>query len=127
MLRQFLSATAAASVSDIEHRPICGKRSRFRFVLLRALMLASVLFGLSGVTYGQFGSDLFDEFNANENRTRGFDSGDAPPLQRIDNGATNWRARVGHLAFETFGRDSSITHVELMPMIPLDNAALYSD
>ena len=127
MLRQFFRSTAAASVSDVRYRPICGERNRKSFVLLRALMLAGVLSGMSSVTYGQFGSDLFDEFNSNENRTRGFDSDEAPPLQRVNNGATNWRARVGHLAFETFGRDSSITHVELMPMIPLDNAALYTD
>lgn len=86
-----------------------------------------VLSSVPAVSYGQFGSDLFDEFNENENRTLAFDSDDAPPLQRINNRATNWRARVGHLAFETFGRDSSITHVELMPMIPLDNAALFTD
>jgi len=91
------------------------------------LAFTGVLVGFSGLTYGQFGSDLFDEFQSNENRTVAFDSEDAPPLQRIDNGATNWRARVGHLAFETFGRDSSITHVELMPMIPLDNAVLFTD
>jgi hypothetical protein len=127
MLRQFFSATAAASFPDVNHRQIPGGRDRLSFVLLRILVFASVLAGFSGVTYGQFGSDLFDEFNSNESRTRGFDSDDAPPLQRINNGATNWRARVGHLAFETFGRDSSITHVELMPMIPLDNAALFTD
>ena len=127
MLRQFFSATAAASFSDISHRPIFSKRSRLSFVLLQMLVFTSVLAGFSGVSYGQFGSDLFDEFNSNESRTRGFDSDDAPPSRRIDNGATNWRARVGHLAFETFGRDSSITHVELMPMIPLDNAALFTD
>ena len=127
MLRQFFSPTAAASFSDLSHRQICSKRSRLGFVLLRMLVFTSVFAGFSGVTFGQFGSDLFDEFNSNESRTRGFDSDDAPPLQRIDNGATNWRARVGHLAFETFGRDSSITHVELMPMIPLDNAALFTD
>jgi hypothetical protein len=127
MLRQFFSATAAASFSDVNHRQIRGQRSGLSFVLLRMLVFTGVIAGLSGVTYGQFGSDLFDEFNSNESRTRGFDSDDAPPLQRINNGATNWRARVGHLAFETFGRDSSITHVELMPMIPLDNAALFTD
>ena len=91
------------------------------------LVFASVVSGLSGVTYGQFGSDLFDEFNSNEGRTVAFDSDEAPPLQRLNGGATNWRARIGHLAFETFGRDSSITHVELMPMVPLDNAALFTD
>ena len=96
-------------------------------VLLRTLMFVGVVLSIPAVSYGQFGSDLFDEFNANENRTLAFDSDDAPPLQRINNGAANWRARVGHLAFETFGRDSSITHVELMPMIPLDNAALFTD
>lgn len=127
MLRQFFSMTAAASSSDMNHRPNSRKLSRASFVLLRILAFAGVLVGYSGVTYGQFGSDLFDEFQSNGNRTVGFDSEDAPPLQRIDNGATNWRARVGHLAFETFGRDSSITHVELMPMIPLDNAALFTD
>jgi len=127
MLRQFLSATAAASFPDVNHRQIRGQRSRLSFVFLRMLVFSAVIVGLSGVTYGQFGSDLFDEFNSNEGRTLAFDSDDAPPLQRVNNGATNWRARVGHLAFETFGRDSSITHVELMPMIPLDNAALFTD
>jgi hypothetical protein len=127
MLRQFFSATAAASFSDSEHSQIRGQQSRLGFGLLRVLLFAGVLSSLPAASYGQFGSDLFDEFNSNESRTRGFDSDDAPPLQRIDNGATNWRARVGHLAFETFGRDSSITHVELMPMIPLDNAALFTD
>jgi hypothetical protein len=127
MLRQFLSATAAASFPDVNHRQIRGQRSRLSFVLLRMLVFSAVMAGLSGVTYGQFGSDLFDEFNSNEGRTLAFGSDDAPPLQRVNNGATNWRARVGHLAFETFGRDSSITHVELMPMIPLDNAALFTD
>jgi hypothetical protein len=127
MLRQFSNATAAASISDSDHRQILCQRGRLSFVLLRALMFASVLSGFSAVTFGQFGSDLFDEFNSNESRTRGFDSDDAPPLQRAGSGATNWRARVGHMAFETFGRDSSITHVELMPMIPLDNAALFTD
>jgi len=127
MLRQFLSATAAASFPDVNHRQIRGQRSRLNFVLLRMLVFSAVIAGLSGVTYGQFGSDLFDEFNSNEGRTLAFGSDDAPPLQRVNNGATNWRARVGHLAFETFGRDSSITHVELMPMIPLDNAVLFTD
>lgn len=127
MLRHFLNATAAASFPDANHRQIRGQRSRLSFVLLRMLVFSAVMAGLSGVTYGQFGSDLFDEFNSNEGRTLAFGSDDAPPLQRVNNGATNWRARVGHLAFETFGRDSSITHVELMPMIPLDNAALFTD
>ena len=113
MLRQFFSTTAAASSSDINYRPTSRKLSRASFVQLRMLAFAGVLVGFSGASYGQFGSDLFDEFQSNEKRTVAFDSEDAPPLQRIDNGATNWRARVGHLAFETFGRDSSITHVEL--------------
>ena len=127
MLRQFFSSTAAASFADSEHRQIRGQRSRLSFGLLRGLLFMGVLSSVPAVSYGQFGSDLFDEFNENENRTLAFDSDDAPPLQRINNRATNWRARVGHLAFETFGRDSSITHVELMPMIPLDNAALFTD
>jgi hypothetical protein len=127
MLRQFFSTTAAASISDVTHRQISGNRSRLSFALLRMLAFSGVVAGFAGVSYGQFGSDLFDEFNSNESRTRGFASDDAPPLQRVNNGATNWRARVGHLAFETFGRDSSITHVEVMPMIPLDNAVLFTD
>lgn len=126
MLRHFLHAPAAASRSLEINRPILHQRHS-RGVLLRVLVFAGVLSGLSSVSYGQFGADLFDEFNSNENRTLAFDSEEAPPLQRIDNGAANWRARVGHLAFETFGRDSSITHVEVMPMIPLDNAAIFSD
>lgn len=127
MLRQFFHAAAAASYSDGSNRLVSVVPSRFMAVCLRMLVFACVFSASAGVTYGQFGSDLFDEFNSNEDRTLGFDSPDAPPLQRIGNGAANWRARVGHLAFETFGRDSSITHVEVMPLIPLDNAAIFSD
>ena len=127
MLRQFFSATAAASFPDMSHLGINDHSGRLASVAIRTCMLMCVLASFSDVAYGQFGSDLFDEFNSNADRTRSFDSDEAPPLQRVGNGAANWRARVGHLAFETFGRDSSITHVEVMPMIPLDNAALFSD
>ncbi|NQV29163.1 MAG: hypothetical protein HQ518_32825 [Rhodopirellula sp.] len=127
MLRQLFSATAGAAFSEIPHRDVDRHRRRLVSVLLRGLVLASVFLGFSSVTYGQFGADLFDEFNSNEGRRVAFDSEDAPPLQRAGNGAANWRARVGHLAFKTFGRSSSITHVEVMPLIPLDNAAFFTD
>ena len=126
MLRQFLSATAAASLRNTT----CWKLSDRGLLVstgFRLLMFAVVLSGFSGVAFAQFGSDLFDEFNSNEGRTLAFDSDDAPPLQRVGGGSANWQARVGHLAFETFGRNSSITHVEVMPMIPLDNAAFFTD
>ena len=35
--------------------------------------------------------------------------------------------RAGHLAFETFGRTDSITHVELMPYLDLDQVTLFAD
>ena len=35
--------------------------------------------------------------------------------------------RAGYLAFETFGRDDSITHVEVMPYMELDQHTLFSD
>jgi parallel beta helix pectate lyase-like protein len=35
--------------------------------------------------------------------------------------------RAGYLAFETFGRDDSITHVEMMPYLELDQHTLFSD
>jgi hypothetical protein len=35
--------------------------------------------------------------------------------------------RAGYLAFETFGRDDSITHVEVMPYLDLDQHTLFSD
>lgn len=127
MLRQFFSATAAASSSRLPDRRMLCSQIRLTVVLCQMLVFVGLQFGMSDVAFGQFGADLFDEFNSNEGRTVAFDSEEAPPLQRINNGAANWRARVGHLAFETFGRDSSITHVEVMPMIPLDNAAIFSD
>lgn len=36
-------------------------------------------------------------------------------------------ARAGHIAFETFGRDSSLTHVELMPVLRGDKSLLFGD
>ena len=35
--------------------------------------------------------------------------------------------RAGYLAFETFGRNNSITHVELMPYLEMDQYTLFSD
>ena len=35
--------------------------------------------------------------------------------------------RAGYLAFETFGRDDSITHVEIMPFFEVDQHTLFSD
>lgn len=35
--------------------------------------------------------------------------------------------RMGHIAFETFGRDDSITHVELLPYATADEHALFGD
>ncbi|MDA0283823.1 MAG: inverse autotransporter beta domain-containing protein, partial [Planctomycetota bacterium] len=127
MLRPTFSANAAACVSRLSAQTnAAGSRRRFAVSILRALAFVCVVLGLSEATFGQFGADLFDEFQANTDRTVGFDSEDAHPLQRASSGA-NWRARVGHLAFKTFGRSDSITHVEVMPMIPLDNAVFFSD
>jgi hypothetical protein len=127
MLRQFFSETAAASFLRNTTSWKLSDRDSLVFAGFRVLIFAVVLSGYSGSTYGQFGSDLFDEFNSNEDRTLAFDSDDAPPLQRAGGGSENWQARVGHLAFETFGRNDSITLVELMPMIPLDNAVFFTD
>lgn len=94
--------------------------------MIRVLLLAALTAGLTQNANAQFGADLWDEFDLNSDRTTEFDSEEDPRFQPVNTGA-NWRARVGHLAFETFGRSESITHVELMPIIPLDNAAVFSD
>lgn len=54
------------------------------------------------------------------------DDADAPSASGTDPGS-GIRARLGHLAFETFGREDSITHFEVMPFAISDGMAVFSD
>jgi hypothetical protein len=52
------------------------------------------------------------------------------PEARTTNNVTppgSLTGRAGYIAFETFGRDDSITHAELMPYLELDQHTLFSD
>lgn len=40
---------------------------------------------------------------------------------------SSFAARTGYIAFETFGRDDSITHVELLPFLEADGHTIFAD
>ncbi len=47
--------------------------------------------------------------------------------QKAAGPAASITGRAGHIAFETFGREDSITHAELMPYLEIDQHTLFSD
>ncbi len=70
--------------------------------------------------------DLFDEMSSRPSGSSAQSESDLAKASNADNGL-QWRGQIGHLAFPTFGRDESITHIEMLPVVLFDDSALFTD
>jgi hypothetical protein len=68
-----------------------------------------------------------DVEDASESVTNSFDRAVDQAAEVTGDGPFDLRARTGHLAMETFGRNSSITHFELLPIVSMDDSVLFGD
>ena len=98
-------------------------------------MLLRLLFGLllTGMLIeAAHGQELLDVLldnveDASESVTDSFDRVVDQAAEVTSGGPFDLRARIGHLAMETFGRSGSITHFELLPIVPMDDSVLFGD
>ncbi len=96
--------------------------------------LRQFVFGLLIVVPIQMahGQELLDVLmedvgDASESVTNSFDRAVDQAAEASSGGPFDLRARTGHLAMETFGRNGSITHFELLPIVPMDDSVLFGD
>ena len=103
-----------------------GTVGRMLLRLFLGLLLTGVL---NDVANGQELLDvvLDDVEDASESVTDSFDRAVDQAAETTGGGPFDLRARTGHLAMETFGRNGSITHFELLPIVPMDDSVLFGD
>lgn len=116
---------SCGSVPDFGDTDSSSPRRNNQALAARILRIVWVLVAMAAVGSNAAAQDLTEAFDDETETVELNSESFASPASAT--GLVDWRSRLGHLAMETFGRQESITHFEVMPIVPLDVGVLFSD